>query len=174
MALPIVGAAVAAAGSDLVNRLGEGLGSLFGGATATDKARAERTAALLSAALSGDGSAVISLQQYAFEKRPSDGKYNPQAVRDLAKKALQRYYTTTGETPPVQYAAALKIPVSVKPAPLGVQVLQPVLNAVGERTADEVQTRAAETGKKFLPYALGLIGIIIVLAIVQERTRPRS
>lgn len=182
MALPIVAGAIAAAKSEAlsgaVNAAREGVKGLFGD-TETDKKREARADGLLAAALNGDGAAVTQLLFDAFEPRtgavgdgrtPVDRKYSPDAVRDLARKALQSYYRTTGQLPPSQYAAKLSIPVPAKAPPLGVQVLRPiidpVLREVGDAAVDSAVERSKEQASKIVPYAIGLVAIAFVVLIV--------
>lgn len=94
-----------------------GISGLFGD-TPTDKRRKADAAANLQAALQGSSVALRRLLYEAFEKRgsfaddtrtPSDGKYSPNAVRDLAKKALKSYVSAVGGLPPEFAAYASKL-----------------------------------------------------------------
>jgi hypothetical protein len=187
MALPLVGAVIAGAKSGAVSSaiegIGDGLSSLFGGKTDTDRRREEHARELLTSALNGSADAVRQLQYEAFEKRegkpgdvrrPVDRKYSPDDVRSLAKKMLQAYYTQTRTTPPAQYATQLNVAVPDKPAPIGTQLLdrvtQPVLTAVGDAVADEAAERARANAGKIVLYGLGIVAIFALAVTVTTRT----
>lgn len=84
----------------------------------TDARRKMHADDLLSQAMGGSDGALHQLLYEAFEKRtgqpgdmrtPRDGKYSPEDVRDLAKKALKKYALAKGGLPSqfAQYAAKL-------------------------------------------------------------------
>jgi hypothetical protein len=158
-----VGAVTAIAKSEAVSRIGEGLQGLIGD-TPTDKARKRNAQALLDRALSGDRSALETLTQQAFERRVSDGLYSPEAVRKLAKGALQQYYKATGETPPEKYAAQLNLPVTPKKPGVIEQVFAPVLKTVGDTAADAAEERVRAQATAAVPYVIG--GIVVVALLV--------
>lgn len=155
--IPVLGAVAVSAGREVVGRIGEGLGSLFGGETATDRARAATTQGQLTAALAGDRSALEALTTAAFIAD------RPKAVKDLARKALQQFYAATGEQPPEQYRAALKVPVTAKPPTIAQQLTTPVIQAIGTTAVDAAEGRARERATSYLPYALGAAVVLVAV-----------
>lgn len=101
----------------VVGSFTSGISNLFGD-TPTDKRRKADAAANLQRALGGDRAALQRLLYEAFEKRgakpgdtrtPSDGKWSPSAVRELAKNALQKYVSAVGGLPMEFSAYASKL-----------------------------------------------------------------
>jgi hypothetical protein len=186
-AMPLLaGAAVLAGGAtDLLGKIG-GLSDIGGALgfsdTKTDKARIAAAQKNLSLALAGDLSAVRRLQYEAFERRtgapgdvrtPVDNKYSPDDTRNLAVKALKAYYTATGQQPPAEYAAKLKLPA---PAPranviqqLVAEVSQPVLEQIGGAAVDVATERATDKAKAAVPYVLlGLAGVVVLVLMLRK------
>jgi hypothetical protein len=184
MPLPAGAAVLAGTVSKVADVAGDIGGALGFSDTATDKRRKASALQKLNLALAGDTASLRQLQYEAFEKRsgapgdvrtPVDGKYSPDDVRDLAMDALRKYYKASGDTPPAQYAAKLKLP-PAPPRPNAIvsaldSIAQPILERVGEAAVDVAAQRAGDKARSALPWvAAAVVGVVLVV-IVLKRSR---
>lgn len=181
MPAPVVAAVVTVAKSEAVKRVAEGVQGLFGD-TPTDKARAAHASSLLNAALNGDTVALRQLAYEAFEPRrglagdartPRDGKYSPDAVRALARRALQRYVNAGGKLPTSmadQYGDRINAPIAPEQLSVAEELATTVADAAGQRAADAAAARAGEGLKKYLPVALVLAVLAVAMYAASRRT----
>lgn len=163
----IITAVAAAAKADVVGRISEGVAGLIG-ATATDRERQATANSLLASALGGSMDALGQLIRQAYERKP-DGKYSPQAVRDLAVKALRSYVQAKGGLPDTfaQYAARLSANVLPPKATAVDQVLNVVREGVREGVSQGTVTTAQGVARDVQPFVL--IGIAAAVLFVAYR-----
>lgn len=178
----VAGAALTAAKNVSVSKLAEGLGSLFGGQTATDRERASHAAGLLHAAMSGDMAALRQLAYEAYEKRtglpgdsrmPRDGKYSPEAVRRLARHALQEYVRGGGTIPATlsQYADLIGAPIEPERVSGVRAAFDPVIQTIGNAAVDAAAARAQEKARSAVPYvAVALVVGVVLFVALSRRT----
>lgn len=168
--IPIVtGALTAAKGaavSSAVSNVAEGIGSLFGGKTAKDRARDAEVAAVLTRALAGDGGAVEEMYQ-------KSGWYPdglPAALNDRYRKALKRYYDQRPQVAvPEAHAAVLKIPARAASG-FSQQIVQPIVQAVGAAAVDQAKAQAQEAAgnawRAMLPWLIGALVLALGAGLV--------
>jgi hypothetical protein len=180
MPAPVVAAAVTVVKSEAVKKAVEGLQGLFGD-TPTDKARAAHASSLLNAALNGDTVALRQLAYEAFEPRrglagdartPRDGKHSPDAVRTLARRALQRYVNAGGKLPASmnEYTDRIGAPIAPENLSIAEELATAAADAAGERAATAAAMKAGEGLKKYLPVVLVLAVLAVAMYAASRRT----
>lgn len=177
-------AVVAAAGSALksgaVSKAVEGVQGLFGD-TPTDKARKSHADALLNSALNGDTSALRQLAYEAFEPRrglagdartPRDGKYSPDNVRTLARRALQRYVNAGGKLPTsmAEYADRINAPIAAESLSIAEELATAAADAAGERAATTAKRELGASFREYIPVVLVLVVLGFVMYGASRRT----
>lgn len=127
--------------------------------------RIKHANALLSSAMAGNATGLHQLLYEAFEPRkgapgdvrkPTDGKYSPEAVRDLAKSALKKYVKAKGGLPSqfAQYAARLGTVVIPEPKVIEAAQAFPSAPASPPPPADDV--RPVEATQAMQPIVINL------------------
>lgn len=174
--MAVLAAAAASALPSISSAVSGAVSKLFGGETATDRARVARASALLSAALAGSDAAVLQLLRDAYEPkrgeagddRPADGKMSPEDTRRLAVKALRHYVAEKGGLPEAFSAYTGRLNTSVV-APETISLRDELRGAViagvqqGAATGAQ-QEAAARTGELWEKYHPVLIAGGLVIA----------
>lgn len=181
MPLPAVAAAAGTVlKSEAVSKAVEGVQGLFGD-TPTDKARKRHADALLNTALNGDTTALRQLAYEAFEPRrglagdsrtPRDGKYSPDAVRTLARRALQRYVNAGGKLPAsmAEYSDRINAPIAPESLSIAEELATAAADAAGERAATTAKAELGASFKQYLPIVLVLGVLVVVMYAASRRT----
>jgi hypothetical protein len=166
----IIAGVAAAVKADVVGKIAEGVAGLVG-PTATDRERVAAANALLSEALQGSATALATLIRQAYEPKP-DGKFSPQAVRDLAVKSLRQYVQAAGGLPEQYQKYAPRLNADIIPGKMTAadQVLAVVREGVRGGVAQGTVTTAQDYGRKASPWLIGA-AVIVAAVLIYRATK---